>query len=703
MTGFVSSSEPSQPAVTIAGKSLQSSILRSVIIGGLIGALLSVLFGTYAQRAVFDAWQRLSPREISMDNVAVVLVDDASVENLGAWPWSRYTVARLISEINYADPAAIGIDIYFTEPDPVRPEAFVSLYGEEELDSQTRAKIEALPNIDELLGEIVGRGPVVLARFATDDGGQSPDEVFYNSLLEGEPPSGVLRRDQLVASIPTIDANALSHAMVNGPPDNDGVVRRVPLGVVVGQNSLPGFALELARLAMGTEKLEWDKDGVLADGNSIPTDASGNLRFKMGSYPAPALYSAAAVARGQIPPEAFKGKVVLVGVGATGTFDIVATPLLSETYGVLVQAMAVDALLESEWLSRPSYLIALEIGASLIVVGLVFAAGLSLRPWLIGVTLALTFALPLTSWILYDQTNLLLDPVRPLLIGICAAIALVLTRYSLARAERARLAAELFEQRILASEQEGELKAARRIQMSMVPSQQVLSKLDARTEIGAVLEPAKSVGGDFYDAARIGDDSVIFVVGDVTGKGVPAALFMALSKSLAKSNLARPTEDLGTAVAELNRDLMDEADEEMGLTLMVGVLNCTTGQIDFVNAGHENPIHVHQGGTIDNVELRGGPPLCVVDFPYQVETLELVRGDTLVVITDGATEATNASDELFGIEGVMEALESVRGASASHRVNHLAKEVRLFEGSTDPSDDLTIFALRYMGNCETPN
>ena len=142
---------------------------------------------------------------------------------------------------------------------------------------------------------------------------------------------------------------------------------------------------------------------------------------------------------------------------------------------------------------------------------------------------------------------------------------------------------------------------------------------------------------------------------------------------------------------------MDEADEEMGLTLMVGVLDCTTGQLDLVNAGHENPLHVHQGREIENVELRGGPPLCVVDFPYCVETVHLARGDTLVVITDGATEAANASDELFGIEGVVAALETVRGESARHRVGHLAREVRLFEGQNDPTDDLTIFGLRYLG------
>ena len=692
MMGFVSSSKASGPS------SIRLPIIRAVLIGGLIGALLSVLGAQSAGRLVFDTWQRVSPREITMDNVAVVMVDDFSVQTEGAWPWSRYTVARLMEQIAIAEPAAVGIDIYFSEPDPLRPDAFARLYQEAEMGQPVRESVLALTNWDEVLAGVLGYGNFVLARAATDVEATPIENVFFNSEITGTSPPGILSGSQVIASIPDLDATVLSHGMVNGRPDSDGIVRRVPLGVNLGEVSAPGFALELARVGSGAEALAWGKSGLEMDQLRIPSDTEGRMTFKMGAFPDSAIYSAAEVTRGAVPAQAFAGKVVLVGVGATGTYDIVATPLRSEIYGVLVQAMAVDAILEGDWLERPLSMLILEIVAALALLGLVLVAGLGLRSWAMIAAGLFALSLPLGSWLAYTQANLLFDPVRPLLVGAFAAASLVIVRYSLARKERARLAAELIEQRVIASEQEGELKAARRIQMSMVPSPQVLAKLDPRTEIGAVLEPAKSVGGDFYDAARIGDDRVIFVIGDVTGKGVPAALFMALSKSLAKSNLARPTEDLGTAVAELNLDLMDEADDEMGLTLMVGILECETGKVHLVNAGHENPLHVHSGGEIEDVAMRGGPPLCVIDFPYTVEELTLAKGDTLVVITDGATEAANAKDELFGIEGVIGALGQVRGQSAPERVSHVAKEVRLFEGNTDPSDDLTIFALRYLGD-----
>ncbi|NQX95457.1 MAG: CHASE2 domain-containing protein, partial [Erythrobacter sp.] len=306
-----------QPEIeTQAALSIRLPITRAVLIGGLIGALLSVLLSDFAHRTVFDTWQRQSPREIGMDNVAVVLVDDVSVKDLGAWPWSRYTVARLIDNIGAAKPAAIGIDVYFSEPDPLRPDAFAGLYEPSELDDPTRQAILALPQWDAILSRVLGQDPVVLARAATQEEAAAPENLFFNSTIEGTAPAGVIRGDRVIASIPALDDNVLSHGMVNGPPDADGVVRRVPLGVQVAETSAPGFALELARIASGSESLKWDGDALFMDGTRIPTDGDGRMLFKMGYYPNPAIYPAAAVALGQIPAEAFEGKVVLVGVGA---------------------------------------------------------------------------------------------------------------------------------------------------------------------------------------------------------------------------------------------------------------------------------------------------------------------------------------------------------------------------------------------------
>jgi serine phosphatase RsbU (regulator of sigma subunit) len=387
--------------------------------------------------------------------------------------------------------------------------------------------------------------------------------------------------------------------------------------------------------------------------------------------------------------------VVLIGLGAEGTQDIVATPLGTEQYGVLIQAQAVDAILTGGWLARPPWLAALEwlAGAVLVILVVTGRAARRRAPFVIAGGL-LALALPLASWLAFDRANLLFDPLRPLLIGLGAATALAVTQYILTRAERARLAAELTEQRVAAAAQDGELNAARRIQMGMVPGAQRLAGLDPRVEIGAVLRPARSVGGDFYDALKVGPDQLLFVIGDVTGKGVPAALYMALSKALAKAVLKRGADRLGDAMAALNRDLMAEADEEMGVTVLAGVLDCATGELALVSAGHENPLVVRSSGEIATLRLRGGPPLCVIDFPYAEEPARLEPGDTLVLITDGATEAANADNALFGAEGVVAALQREGEMPAAERANDLAERVRAFEAGTEPSDDLTILTIR---------
>jgi serine phosphatase RsbU (regulator of sigma subunit)/CHASE2 domain-containing sensor protein len=668
----------------------------AVLFGGVVGMLLSLLTADWHRRETFDTWQRLSPREIGTDKVAVVLIDNADLENFGPWPWSRYYLALLTDHLARQAPSAIAYDIIFAGRDSLDPALFSQIYGE--LDPATSQRVARLPSQDDGFAQAIGSAPVVLARLATSEGQTDPSQLMIDPEVAGRPPSRAYRATKVLTSIPALDDVALGHAMINGPPDDDGVVRRVPLAVVVGGTTMPGMAVELARATSGAQHLEWQGSRLRMGGATIPADDEASLMLRFGRFPDRAIYSASDVIAGEIPKSEFAGKVVLVGLGAAGTVDLVTTPLASQSYGVLVQAQAVDAILSGAWLSRPAWVSWAEIAASLALLVLILIAGGTRRHWLLGPALLLAIALPFLSWLAFDRFNLMIDPVRPLMVGACAAVAIWITLYALARAERARLAAALVEQRITAAEQEGELKAARRIQLGMVPGAERLARLDPRVSIGAVLEPARSVGGDFYDAAMVGADRLLFLIGDVTGKGIPAALYMALSKALSKSNLSRAGDDLGAGVAALNRDLMAEADEEMGVTMLAGLFDSRDGSLALVNAGHENPLIVRADGTVVSLPLEGGPPLCVVDFPYRQEAQVLAAGETLVLITDGATEAENEEGQMFGLAGVVAALQSEGAMPADERAVDLARRVRAFEGETEPSDDLTILAIGYRGS-----
>ena len=210
-----------------------------------------------------------------------------------------------------------------------------------------------------------------------------------------------------------------------------------------------------------------------------------------------------------------------------------------------------------------------------------------------------------------------------------------------------------------------------------------------------MLEPARSVGGDLYDAFAFDDGRLCFLVGDVTGKGVPASLFMALSKALSRSLLMRPQMSLEAAIAGINAELSRDNGQAMAVSLLVGVLHAD-GRMDLCSAGHENPLVVDAQGHVREIRLRGGPPLGVVDdFPYAAETHHLGPGEILLAFTDGLTEAQAPDGALYSREQALAAISGAAGApTLSAMLDRIIAGVRAFEAGGEPSDDLTVMALR---------
>jgi serine phosphatase RsbU (regulator of sigma subunit) len=249
---------------------------------------------------------------------------------------------------------------------------------------------------------------------------------------------------------------------------------------------------------------------------------------------------------------------------------------------------------------------------------------------------------------------------------------------------------------VAAAETQGELQAARAIQLGMVPPRSRLDKLDPRVDLDALLEPARSVGGDYYDALKIDGDRLGFAIADVTGKGVPAALFMAMSKALTSAALSRMQADPAGMADAINAELLKDNSEAMSVTMLLGILNLKTGDVQLVCAGHEDPLLIDCDGDRKRIRLDGGPPFSITEFPYPLEHLKLKPGETLVLVTDGVTEAQNAGGDLFGRDRIL----SGRGEwarSAGAIVECIRDEVRAFEAGTEATDDLTVMAIRFLG------
>lgn len=660
----------------------------------LAAVALSIITGEATRRAVFDRWQEISPRDLSATQVDVVLIDSESIAAVGAWPWPRYYMARLTEEIAARGASVIGYDILFSEADRVRPDLFLKLYPE--LSARAAAEVGVLEPMDLQFGRVIGAAPVVLARAGAETGSAGAGPLPIDVQFTGSLPSAIASWPVGISAIPELDDVALGHGLVNASPDSDGVIRSVPLVMRVGGQAMPGLALEIARARLDAGEIRGEPDAINLANRRIPVDEQARMLLHFGTFPPANIVSAEEVLKTGFPERAFAGKIVLVGLSAEGTSDIVATPGASEMFGVLVQAQAIDTLLRGGWLERPSWADGAEWGGAFVLALLALVAAFANRLVRIGVAIAFV-GVAVAAWTAFDTLGLLFDPVRPLLVGGGAVAGLVFGSFVDSRRERERLRDMLVQERIVAAQAEGELLAARAIQLSMVPPRASLAAMDRRMDCDALLEPARSVGGDFFDLVRIDQDRIGFVMADVTGKGVPAALFMAMSKALTQSTLSRDSDDLAQAADAINLELTRGNEEAMSVTMLLGVLDLRNGAIRLVSAGHENPIRVTPDTIATPCPLEGGPPFGITEFPYPVETLALGAGDALILLTDGITEAQNGSGALYGHKRML-AGDAITHPTATEICEAIRDDVRLFEEGTEATDDLTVMVIRYLGD-----
>jgi sigma-B regulation protein RsbU (phosphoserine phosphatase) len=278
----------------------------------------------------------------------------------------------------------------------------------------------------------------------------------------------------------------------------------------------------------------------------------------------------------------------------------------------------------------------------------------------------------------FDESDL------ELLVALASAAAL--------RIRNIALTEETARQRLL----DRELELAHDIQMAMLPR----AFPDRREiEIAATLKPARSVGGDLYDVLPDGD-RVWLMIGDVSGKGVGAALFMAVTKTLFRA-VAAGSPSVAAAVGRMNDELVRDNDRAMFVTAFVARLDLATGELEYVNAGHNLPYRLGRDGRLATFAGRAAPALGAVEgFAYQGSTVGLGRGETIVLYTDGVVDARSPADEEFHVLRLEKHLADSAGAAPAALVRGLVDRVEEFAGDVPQYDDVTVLAARWLGAAE---
>ena len=238
---------------------------------------------------------------------------------------------------------------------------------------------------------------------------------------------------------------------------------------------------------------------------------------------------------------------------------------------------------------------------------------------------------------------------------------------------------------------QNELKVASNTQQSILPKTFPKS---SEYQVFAHMEPARNVGGDFYDVIRLENRKVGLAIADVSDKGVPAALFMMASRTLLKG-AAIGVADPGEALREVNELLYEENETMMFVTVLYSIYDPASGTLTYSNGGHDAPVLVQAGGGAELLSLTGGVALGVApDIKFPSRTVKLEPGDTIVLYTDGVTEAMNGDGEQFGVDRIQEVFVANPPTDSEQATYALFEAVREFVGDTPQSDDITCLVLR---------
>jgi adenylate cyclase len=386
---------------------------------------------------VFDRFQRLDPARFEPAGpVRVAAVDEASLAALGQWPWPRGRLAELTEKLRRMGAAAIGFDAIFAEPDRLNPQAVLaSLPPDKETAALTAAlaeKLKQTPSNDDRFAAALAQAPSVLGMgFVNTPGGTVPKPKAGIAMAGDDPTLFIPAFAGVAAPLPQLAEAAAGLGAVNWLPDRDQIVRRVPLLVRHGDRFTPSFALESLRLALGASTLlvrasnvsgqtdfgaKTGVSGLRVGDLAIATDAHGAVRPHFSPADPRRMVSVAAILRDEVPAREIEGRIVLVGLTASGLGDVRATPIEPAMAGVEIHAEIVEQILANALLTRPDWSEGAELAAALAMICLMAALLPKISPLAAGALAAFaTAGLFAGALLAFDKAGLLLDPLFPAL------------------------------------------------------------------------------------------------------------------------------------------------------------------------------------------------------------------------------------------------------------------------------------------------
>lgn len=667
------------------------------------GAELSSL-----DRSLLDlALQRSADTSGDTSAVTVVLVDDATLADMGLrWPLPRKVWADFVRATSAYDPAALVLSAWFEAPEDnasriLATEAIArlrqaGLTGDDN-GAATVRQLERLAiefDGDRQLSDAIARaGDVVLGIACLPAvpslSSPAPPGVRVHPAEPGQRPRLACRavsgNHQPLAEAA---AGQGTLALLQDPDDHS---RRYPYLATWQGAWVPSLALEAVRVGRpdahdAALRQVTRLDGAAPILRAAPPEAFTRLRFGDVLQAEPGHSGLA---------KALTGRIVIVGVNARGTEDYELSALDRATPGTFIHANAIVDLLGQRHLQTqgPAALWGLLCGGFLLMA--LYLGTRGIRRLLRQVAIAVAAAGLWSGLAIWRMSHGDVIAVAPVWLGIAGWL---LLHVALAgrRVNRSRNAYRAAKQRM-----KGELAVGREIQDSLLPPLDAVLEACPRLDAHAVVQPAREIGGDLYDLFPLEDGRVCLSVGDVSDKGVPAALFMAVATTLIRS-MARLDPHPASITRRVNDELSRNNEGSMFVTLFLAVLDMDAGTLTYTSAGH-NPPYLREGGEWTALRDRHGPVLgAMAELEYGESVVPMKAENMLLVYTDGVTEATDPDDELYGdarLEAVLAAVpaddDDDTDDDASAVVARVLADVEGFESGATQADDITVLAVRY--------
>ena len=627
----------------------------------------------------YDLYQNIFEEDFSTNKVVIVDIDEKSIEKIGQFPWRRDVYSTILENLNSAEVSTIAFDIFFSEEDTQNP---VKIFKEFNLNS------ENILNSDELfLGSIKNSNVILPLVGATKEVKKNNFSPKANIITKGEDPLNYLYNYQgYISSLDKFNNAAKGLGSISIIDSEDGILRYVPLILNIDNEIIPSLSLEAVRL-YNKEKsylIQTDQSGIQlikTRSTNFLTNENGLNFVKFKKIPQNTYVSASDIYENNFDQSNLKDKIVLIGSSAEGVFDLVKIPTGKIIPGVQVHANIIENILSKDFLKINYVTKTVENIILLISLILILIIANYFKPIYSILNYILLIIILFSISILFYKENYFVEVYNVILFNSLLFIYLLYSRF----VEENKSSIEN-EKKQLVLKKEREI--AGEVQKKLFPIEKNIENF-----VYAKNVPARDVSGDYYDYIKVSDEEIYFTLADVSGKGIKAGMLMANASSVFKSfsKLKFPINQLAQ---NINNQVKESSYKGMFITAVIGKLNISSKEVEFVNFGHESIMCFDKIKKSFSYIKAERPPLGLLNIkdPQTIKTTNInLKDKNIFIYTDGVTEGYIEGDNEFTVQGVEDEVLKNSSSNIKEIIDQITDKLNNREKLRD---DITMMGLQ---------